>query len=99
MVCGQTQVNLRNQSRMVDFSGALSTRSEKQGQCCRVPATPANCFLIPCSERVNLYGCVALSGGAGDTGGPGICAASNTPNALACTISGIRADDGVHTGS
>lgn len=98
MVCGQTQVDLRNQSRNVDFSAAISTRPEKTGT-----VLPATCntgelfFNTIAPSGSNLFGCVAantwagLSGGAGGPGGPGICSASNTaaPNALTCTISGF----------
>jgi hypothetical protein len=98
MVCGQTQVDLRNQSRNVDFSAAISTRPEKTGT-----VLPATCntgelfFNTIAVSGLNLYGCVAtntwaaLSGGAGGANGPGICSASNTaaPNALTCTISGF----------
>src|ERR1700728_3913897 len=78
MVCGQTQVDLRNQSRNVDFSAAISTRPEKTGT-----VLPATCntgelfFNTIAASGSNLYGCVApntwaaLSGGAGGANGPG----------------------------
>ena len=101
-VWGQTQVDLRNQSRNVDFSAAISTRPEKTGT-----VLPATCntgelfFNTIAASGANLYGCVAantwaaLSGGSG-ANGPGICTASNTsaPNALSCTISGFTLSAG-----
>jgi hypothetical protein len=73
---GQTQVDLRTQSRNVDFSGAIETRPEKTGT-----VLPATCnagdlfFKTSAPSGANLYGCVAtntwsvLSGGGGSSGG------------------------------
>jgi hypothetical protein len=100
MVCGQTQVDLRNQSRNVDFSAAISTRPEKTGTVLPVTCNTGELFFNTiAASGSNLYGCVAantwalLSGGAGGGGanGPGICSASNTaaPNTLTCSVSGF----------
>lgn len=104
-VFGQTQVDLRTQTRDVDFSAAISTRPEKTGT-----VLPATCnagelfFKTNAASGSNLYGCVAtntwavLSGGSGTGGGsgPGVCSASNAsaPNALTCAISGFTLASG-----
>lgn len=76
----QTKVDLRSQSKSVDFSGAPFTRPVKTGA-----FLPSNCavgelfFRIDASPGGNLYGCTAantwsqLGGGGGSssyTGGP-----------------------------
>jgi len=72
IVNGQTQVNLRTQSRDVDFSGASSTRPVKTGS-----ALPAHCtlgdlfFNMAAAAGVNLYGCVALDTWAVESSGSG----------------------------
>jgi hypothetical protein len=103
-VFGQTQVDLRTQTRDVDFSAAISTRPEKTGT-----VLPATCnagelfFETNAASGSNLYGCVAtntwavLSGGSGTGGsGPGVCSASNAsaPNTLTCAISGFTLASG-----
>lgn len=59
---GQTAVDLRTQSKSVDFSGALSTRPVRTG-----PSLPATCqigelfFRTDIETGKNLYGCVAAN--------------------------------------
>ena len=76
LVCAQTQVDLRTQSKTVDFTAAPETRPVKTGT-----ALPATCttgdmyFLTTAVAGANLYGCVAVntwslqSGGGGGGGG------------------------------
>ena len=71
---GQTEIDLRTQSKNVDFSQALSTRTTKIGA-----TLPAACslgetfFLTTAANGNNLYGCTAanvwtlLSGNSGST--------------------------------
>jgi hypothetical protein len=75
---GQTAVDLRTQSKNVDFSGAVSTKPFQTGT-----SIPASCatgqmfFLTTAPAGSNLYGCAALntwsleSGGSGGGGGTG----------------------------
>jgi hypothetical protein len=74
-VWGQTQVDLRTQSKTVDFSAAPETRPVKTGS-----ALPATCnlgdmyFLTTAPAGANLYACVSvntwsLQSGAGGPGG------------------------------
>jgi hypothetical protein len=74
-VWAQTQVDLRTQSRNVDFSAAVETRPEKTGT-----TLPATCnsgdlfFNTGAAAGANLYGCVStnqwsvLSGGGSGSG-------------------------------
>lgn len=75
----QTQVDLRNQSKNVDFSGAVATKPLKTGT-----TLPSTCqvgemfFKSDAAPGANLYGCVAANqwilqasgGGGGGTGLP-----------------------------
>jgi hypothetical protein len=74
---GQTQVDLRTQSKAVDFRTASSTKPVKSG-----PDLPATCdeaemfFLTTAPAGLNLYGCSAtntwtLEAGPGGVGTPG----------------------------
>lgn len=75
---GQTQVDLRTQSKSIDFSGANVTKPMAAGQ-----ALPATCttgqmyFLVSAPPGQNLYACVSAnvwtlqSGGGGGGGGGG----------------------------
>ena len=74
---GQTQVDLRTQSKSIDFSGANFTKPMATG-----PALPGTCtvgqmyFLVTAPPGQNLYACVAVnvwtlqSGGGGGTALP-----------------------------
>lgn len=75
---GQTQVDLRNQAKDIDFTGAPATRPIKTGT-----ALPATCttgdlyFETSAPAGSNLYGCVSTNtfilqsgGGSGGSGGP-----------------------------
>lgn len=59
---GQTTIDLRTQTKNVDFSGALATRPVKTG-----PTLPAQCsigqmfFLTAAQAGRNLYGCTATN--------------------------------------
>ncbi len=76
VLCGQTQVDLRTQSKTVDFTQAPETRPLKTGT-----VIPATCavgdlyFLTTAVAGANVYGCVAVntwslqSGGGGGGGG------------------------------
>lgn len=76
VVCGQTQVDLRTQSKTVDFTAAPETRPVKTGT-----ALPATCttgdlfFNTLAAAGANVYGCTAVntwslqSGGGGGAGG------------------------------
>jgi hypothetical protein len=76
-LCGQTKVDLRGQSKNVDFSTAPSTRPTQTGT-----VLPALCqagalfYKLDAAAGQNLYGCTAtnswtLQGGAGGGGGGG----------------------------
>ena len=60
--CGQTLIDLKSQSKSVDFSGASATKPSKTGS-----ALPASCgigeffFLTGAPAGQNLYGCTALN--------------------------------------
>src|SRR5271165_4530957 len=62
MVFGQTQVDLRTQSKSIDFSAANSTRPFKSGT-----LLPSICqvgemfFKTDAPSGANLYGCTALN--------------------------------------
>jgi hypothetical protein len=65
----QTQIDLRTQTRNVDFTGAVSTRPLKTGS-----ALPATCqvgdmfFKTDASAGSNLYGCTATNTWSGQAG-------------------------------
>jgi hypothetical protein len=71
-LAAQTQVDLRTQSKSVDFTGARSTKPFKSGG-----ALPATCaqgemfFLTAASAGTNLYGCTATNTWTLETGGAG----------------------------
>jgi hypothetical protein len=76
MASGQTSVDLRTQSKDVDFSGAVSTKPFQTGA--TIPATCSTgqmFFLITAPAGSNVYGCQATnvwvleSGGSGGGGG------------------------------
>jgi len=87
----QTQLDLRNQARNVDFSNASTTRPVKVGT-----VLPAACasgslfFKSDAPQGSNLYGCTAtntwsvLTSGSGGSGGSGVSNASELASALAC---------------
>ncbi len=70
LISGQTMVDLRTQSKSVDFSGANATKPFKSGT-----ILPANCavgemfFKTDAPSGVNLYGCTALNAWATESGG------------------------------
>jgi hypothetical protein len=71
-LAAQTQVDLRTQSKGVDFTAAQSTKPFKSGG-----ALPATCaqgemfFLTAASAGTNLYGCAATNTWTLETGGAG----------------------------
>jgi hypothetical protein len=91
----QTRLDLRTQTKNVDFSGALSTRPVKVGT-----AIPSACtagelyFKSDAPAGANLFGCTATntwtvmssttSGGTA-TSGPYYCADAGTVNAFSCS--------------
>jgi hypothetical protein len=104
VVSAQTLIDLRTQTKNVDFSAAISTRPEKTGTVLPATCNPGELFFnTAAAAGANLIGCIApntwaVMGGGGSgvngasgTGGLAICNASNTatPNALACNISGF----------
>ncbi len=72
-VFGQTQVDLRTQSKSIDFSGALSTKPFSSG-----PMLPATCnvgqmyFLTTATGGQNTYGCTASNAWSLQSGGGGL---------------------------
>ena len=87
IVFGQTAVDLRTQSKNVDFSGAPATKPMQTGT--TIPATCATgqmFFLTSAPAGSNLYGCEAtnvwtLEGG-GSGGGSGATAANQLTDAV-----------------
>lgn len=91
IAAGQTTVDLRTQSKNVDFSNAPETRPVKTGT-----SLPATCntgdffFNTTAAPGSNLYGCTAtniwsqLAGGSGSGGG----SSSGNPAALSVSASG-----------
>src|SRR5688572_29674801 len=56
---GQTSVDLRTQSKSVDFSGAVSTKPFKTGTVLPASCQPAEAFLlITASAGQNVYFCL-----------------------------------------
>ncbi len=84
LISGQTMVDLRTQSKSVDFSGANTTKPFKSGT-----ILPANCsvgemfFKTDAPSGVNLYGCTALNSWAIQSGGSVPSAFGNAGKALA----------------
>src|SRR5271154_5050832 len=77
-LAGQTEVDLRTQSKSVDFSNAPLTRPARTGT-----AVPGSCqtgelfYLLTAPAGQNLYGCTAtnvftLESGGGGSGGAGM---------------------------
>src|SRR5690349_20079983 len=67
---GQTQVDLRTQSKSVDFTGAPSTRPVKTGTTTPSLCTPGDLFFNTSSPvGANLYACVAANTWALEGGG------------------------------
>lgn len=104
VVSAQSLIDLKTQTKNVDFSAAISTRPEKTGTVLPVTCNTGDLFFNTAAAiGSNLFGCVAPStwavmggggsgvNGTGGTSGPAICSASNTaaPNALTCTIAGF----------
>lgn len=96
---GQTQVDLRTQSKTVDFTAAPETRPLKTGT-----ALPATCavgdlyFMTTAVPGANIFGCVAvntwsLQSGGGGGGGGSVTIASNS------TVVGSRGVDNFIAGS
>ena len=95
---GQTRIDLKNQSRAVDFSGAVSTKPAKSGS-----ALPTNCgtgevyLLTTAVPGSNLYVCTAtnvwsLQGSGGAATAPNTLIVSQTSNTVltigaSCTAS------------
>lgn len=88
----QTRLDLRTQTKNVDFSGALSTRPIKVGT-----AIPAVCtagelyFKSDAPAGSNLFGCTAtntwtvMSAAGGSAAGPFYCVDTGSVNAYACS--------------
>lgn len=92
----QTQINLKTQSKAIDFANATSTRPAKTGT-----AIPALCatgevfFKSDAPAGSNLYGCTAtniwsLMSGSGGSGGGGALGGDVTGNSSTATVVGLR---------
>jgi len=68
----QTQVNLRTQSRDIDFAGASSTRPLKTGTSLPATCQPGELFFrTDAPAGSNLYGCTSLNVWSLEAGGAG----------------------------
>src|ERR1700722_12442207 len=88
---GQTQVDLKNQSKSVDFSRATSTLPLQTGT-----ALPSTCpvgamyFLTSAPAGLNLFACVAANTWNVESGGA-LTSGAGAPSG-ACTLAGVYND-------
>jgi hypothetical protein len=83
---GQTMIDLRTQSKSVDFSGAISTTPFKSGT-----ALPSTCtvgemfYLTSAAPGANLYGCPSLNSWSLESGGSTLPAVSGNSGKVMTT--------------